>query len=96
MPVVWIPALLRGLTGGQETVIVAGDNVGQVIDALESLFPGIKARLCEGDSLRPGMAVAVDTQVGRLGLHEPVHENSEVHFVPAVGGGARRRNGRKY
>jgi len=87
MPTVWIPSLMRSLTGGADKVVVAGHTVGQVIDELEQLFPGIKARLCEGDGLRPGMAVAVDAQVARLGLAETVAENSEIHFVPAVGGG---------
>ncbi len=87
MPVVWIPSLLRSLTGGRETVTVPGDTVGQVIDELERLHPGMKARLCEGEGLRPGMAVAVDTQVARLGLRQPVAEKSEIHFLPAVSGG---------
>jgi molybdopterin synthase sulfur carrier subunit len=87
MPVVWIPSLLRSLTNGQDKLVVPGATVGQVIDELESLFPGIKSRLCQGDGLRPGIAVAVDAQVARLGLRECVAENSEVHFLPAVGGG---------
>ncbi len=87
MPVVWIPAQLRPLTGGQQTVTVSGATVAQVIEALDQVFPGIKDRLCAGDSLRPGQAAVVDTQVARLGLFQPVAENSEVHFVPAIGGG---------
>ena len=87
MATVWIPALLRDLTGGQETATVAGSNVREVIDALEQRFPGIKDRLCENDGLRRGLAVAVDTQVSRLGLQQPVSETSEVHFLPALSGG---------
>jgi hypothetical protein len=33
------------------------------------------------------MAVIVDTEVARLGLFQPVGEHSEVHFLPAIGGG---------
>jgi molybdopterin synthase sulfur carrier subunit len=87
MPVVYIPSLLRSLTGGRDTVTVAGATVGQVIDNLDQLFPGIKERLCEGDRLRSGIAAAVDTQIARLGILEPVGESSEVHFLPAIGGG---------
>jgi sulfur-carrier protein len=87
MAIVWIPSLLRSLTGGQETVSVAGSSVGEVIDGLDRLFPGVKARLCDGNRLRPGIAAAVDTQVARLGVDEPVGESSEVHFLPAIGGG---------
>lgn len=87
MPTVWIPALMRSLTGGADRLVVAGGTVGEVIDNLERRFPGIKSRLCDGNGLRPGMAVAVDAQVARLGLAEHVADSSEIHFVPAVGGG---------
>jgi molybdopterin converting factor small subunit len=84
---VWIPSLLRDLTQGQETVTAPGATVRQVIDALEDRYPGMKARLCDGDGLRRGIAVAVGTEVSRLGLRQPVAANSEVHFLPAVSGG---------
>jgi molybdopterin synthase sulfur carrier subunit len=84
---VWIPPLLRDLTGGQQTVVVSGDRVRQVIDQLDLLFPGSKSRLCDGEQLRPGLVVAVDTEIARLGLSQPVGPNSEVHFLPAIGGG---------
>jgi molybdopterin synthase sulfur carrier subunit len=87
MPVVWVPALLRDLTGGQETVAVPGATVGQVIDNLERLYPGIRARLCDGENLRRGIAVAIGTDLARLGLLQPVNEASEVHFLPAIAGG---------
>ena len=87
MPTVWIPPLLRNLTGGRETVPVAAATVGEVIDALERLHPGIRQRLCDGANLRPGLAVFVDTEAARLGLAQSVGPNSEVHFLPAIGGG---------
>jgi molybdopterin converting factor small subunit len=79
--------LLRDLTGGVEAVSVAGARVAEVIDELDRLYPGIKGRLCQGDSLRPGLAVVVDTAIGRLGLLQPVGPDSEVHFLPAIAGG---------
>jgi molybdopterin converting factor small subunit len=84
---VWIPSLLRELTRGQETVRVSGTTVGQVIDALDRDYPGIKARICDGDRLRPGMAVVVGSEIARLSLYHPVLPGSEVHFVAAVSGG---------
>jgi molybdopterin synthase sulfur carrier subunit len=87
MPTVWIPSLVRDLTGGRETVTVAGATVGQVIAALDDLYPGVRERLCDANGLRPGIAVAIDTQVTRLGLSQPVGAHSEVHFLPAVAGG---------
>jgi len=87
MAVVWIPAPLRDLTGGRETVTVPGATVGAVIEALDGVCPGARERLCAGDGLRPGLAVAVDHQLASRGLLEPVREHSEVHFLPAIGGG---------
>ena len=87
MAVVWIPSLLREFTNGQETVTIPGSTVGEIIDGLELAYPGIKGRLCDATGLRSGMAVSVDAQVARFGLRQPVGENSEVHFVPAIAGG---------
>ena len=86
MPTVWIPSLLRELTGGRERVSVQGETVRQVVDALEQRYPGIKARLCEEDSLRPNIAVVVDGVVSRQRLRHKLTETSEVHFVPAISG----------
>ena len=88
MPVVCIPALLRDLTGGVESVTVPGETVREVIDALEARYPGVKARLCDGDRLRPGIAVVVDGEVSRLRLRQRLSDTSEVHFLPAIGGGS--------
>jgi len=78
---------MRDLTGSRETVTVAGATVRQLLESLDGLYPGLKARLCDENGLRPGIAVAVDTQVARLGLLQPVGENSEIHFLPAIAGG---------
>jgi molybdopterin converting factor small subunit len=85
---VWIPSLLRDLTGGETTVQADGVTVRQVIESLEARFPGIKARLVDGDRLRPALTVSVDGEVTRYGLRAPVKESSEVHFLPAVSGGS--------
>jgi len=87
MPTVWIPSLLRDLTHGRETVTVVGGTLRQVIESLEKDYPGIKARLCDANGLRPGLAIAIDSQLSRPGLSEPIGEQSEVHFLPAVSGG---------
>jgi sulfur-carrier protein len=87
MPIVYIPPLLRELTHGQEVLTVSGNTVGRVVEALELSYPGIKARLCKGESLRPGLALVVDTEVSRQGLRHPLTDQSEVHFLPQVSGG---------
>jgi sulfur-carrier protein len=87
MAIVWIPSLLRDLTGGEDSIELTAADVGGLVDALDLRFPGVKSRLCQGDQLRPGLAVAVDTKLARLGLSEPLSEESEVFFLPAIGGG---------
>lgn len=88
MPRVWIPPLLRDLTHGADVVAVAGDSVRQAVAALEQLYPGVQARLCDGDDLRPGLVVVVGTAVSSSGLRHRLDADSEVHFLPAIGGGA--------
>jgi sulfur-carrier protein len=87
MPVVWIPALLQDLTGGVERVTVSGKSVRQVIDELDALYPGMKARLIEDDRLRPSIAVFVDGAASQQRLRHKLEENSEIHFLPAISGG---------
>lgn len=87
MAMVWIPSLMRGLTGGQAQVSVPGKTVREVIEALDDAYPGIKDRLCAGNRLDPAIMVSVDGRIARLGLSEPVEERSEVLFLPAMAGG---------
>jgi sulfur-carrier protein len=87
MPTVFIPAQLRGLTGGLPTVDVRGNTVGEVIAQLDEQFPGIRGRLCQGTDLMPGLQVSIDHRFTRQGLAAPVLPSSEVHFLPAIGGG---------
>jgi molybdopterin synthase sulfur carrier subunit len=84
---VWIPALLRGMTGGQSEIEAPGETVRALIEELEARYPGIGERLMEDDRLRPNIAVVVDGVRSRQGLRQPVSEQSEVHFVPAISGG---------
>lgn len=62
-------------------------NVRQVIEQLEEMFPGIAGRLMEDGEIRSNLAVDVDGEVARMGLMQRVGETSEIHFVPAIGGG---------
>ena len=87
MPVIWIPALLRGLTGGQEQVVVPGDTLRQAVDELERLHPALKARLIYDDQLRPDFSIIIDGTVSHLRLRQPLSEDSEIHLLPAISGG---------
>ncbi len=87
MAIAIIPALLRKYTGGRERVPVAGRNVREVIADLERQFPGFAEHLLEGGDLKPSIAASVDGEIGTAGVLEPVGDSSEIHFLPALGGG---------
>ena len=87
MPVIFIPTQWRDLTGGVSRVEVEGGDVREAVDALELRFPGVKRRLCRGDALAPGLQVCVDDVMTPRGLRVALRPASEVHFLPAIGGG---------
>jgi molybdopterin synthase sulfur carrier subunit len=87
MPLVFIPAQLRGLTAGQAQIELPGENVRDIVGALEVRFPGIKERLCQDDELAPGLQLSIDHVMSSRGLRAKVKPTSEVHFLPAFGGG---------
>jgi molybdopterin converting factor small subunit len=90
MAEVWIPSRLQSLTGGQQQVRVPGRTLRQVVNNLETEFPGIRAYLCDENSedIMPGIAVVIDGESSNMGLLERVQEDSEIYFLPAIGGGA--------
>ena len=89
MAEVWIPPKLQELTDGKQQVQVEGSTVRRLINNLEEQHPGIKEYLVDGeeDDLIPGLAVIIDGEVSQLGMLDKVEESSEVHFLPAIGGG---------
>jgi molybdopterin synthase sulfur carrier subunit len=87
MPVVFIPKPMRDLTGGMAQVTVEGGTVGEVVDALDHRHQGVKQRLCRGDALAPGLQVSIDDVMTTRGLLAVVRPESEIHFLPAIGGG---------
>jgi len=87
MATVIIPALLRKLTGGKDRTLATGATLKEIIDDLERQFPGFRERVVAGDDLVGSLAVSIDGEIITGGLMEPVQPDSEVHFVPAIGGG---------
>jgi molybdopterin synthase sulfur carrier subunit len=91
--IVFIPAPLRRLTAGHDRVEVGGASVGALIDAIDARYAGFRARVVADGDLLPSVAVAVDGDMITHGLDEPVRPDSEVHFVPALGGGRGKHRG---
>ena len=84
---VWFNQEMRQTTGYSGTVEVEGTYIRKVIANLEKLFPGISEVLIYEDDIMPGLSVIIDGNIGSIGVLEKVNENSEVHFLPALGGG---------
>jgi molybdopterin synthase sulfur carrier subunit len=84
---VWVPSMMRDLTGGQDRVHASGGTVIEVIDALEKAYPGFKNRLLVQGRLAPGIMAMVDGKRALRGLQQQVAEESVVRFLPAMTGG---------
>lgn len=89
MATVWIPSPYRALAGGAETVVVPGATVRQVTRNLDSAHPGFWERLVddEHDRIRAGVTVVINGVSVGYALFEPVGEDDEVFYLPAIAGG---------
>jgi len=87
MAVVVLPRSLTVLFPGAERRVEAdGATVGELIDALDRRWTGVRDRLCQrGDALREFINVYVDGLPADLPT--PVAATSTVHILPAVAGG---------
>lgn len=86
-----IPTPLRRVTDGQDKVSADGATLGEIIDSMESQFPGIKARICDDDgNLRNFVNVFVNGEDVRFmdGVNSATADGDEISIVPAVAGGA--------
>ena len=85
-----IPTPLRKLTAGADEVSVEADNVGELIDNLESAHPGLKERLCDdAGEIRRFVNVYVNDEDVRFldGKATALKSGDEVSIVPAIAGG---------
>jgi molybdopterin synthase sulfur carrier subunit len=90
MATIRIPSPLRRYTNGQSKTEASGANIYQIIDNLETQFPGVKSRLCdENGQIKRYVNVFVnDKEIRTLqGAETPVADNDEVSIVPAMAGG---------
>ena len=88
--VVRIPTPLRRLTDGQDKVDVDGNSLGDVIDAMNEQYPGIRERICDDQGqLRNFVNVYINGEDVRFlqGLETATTDGDEVSVVPAVAGG---------
>ena len=88
MAAVYIPSLMQKLTDGKAKVEISGSTVRQIVENLEIDYPGMKDRLVDENRIKGNISVAIDGEITTIGMLGKVDENSEVHFLPAIGGGA--------
>ena len=96
MPVkVRIPTPLQRLTGGQEEVEAKDGTVIEIVNNLESQFPGIAERISENGKIRRFVNIYVNEEDIRFLKAEEtvVNEGDELSIVPAIAGGARSSEG---
>ncbi|TVQ12068.1 MAG: MoaD/ThiS family protein [Leptolyngbya sp. DLM2.Bin27] len=87
---VLIPTPLQKFTKDQATIECEGGNIIELLDALETSCPGIKARLCDDTGeLRRFINFYVNSEDIRFldGKDTPLGDGDEVSIVPAVAGG---------
>ncbi|MGH2398655.1 MAG: MoaD/ThiS family protein, partial [bacterium] len=74
----------------QRTVSADGGTLVELVDDLDRRFPGIKARIVDGDGkVHSFVNIFVDDEDVRFlqGLETPIAQDAEVAIIPAMAGG---------
>ncbi|HIN38434.1 MAG: MoaD/ThiS family protein [SAR202 cluster bacterium] len=88
--VVRIPTPLRKMTNGQAKVEVDSTVLGELVEKLNSEFPGFKDRLVDEEGeLRYFVNIYLNGEDVRFmdGLKTATSDGDEISIVPAVAGG---------
>jgi len=90
MATVRIPSPLRRYTNSQSKVESKGGSIGELLENLETQYPGIKSKLCDdsGNIKRYVNIFVNDEEIRTLqGSETPVADRDEVSIIPAMAGG---------
>ena len=85
-----IPTPLRSLTRDEETVQAEGATIAELIEDLQTNFPGMKERLCdENGELRRFVNLYLNDEDIRFkdGKATAVTDGDEISIIPAIAGG---------
>jgi molybdopterin synthase sulfur carrier subunit len=85
-----IPTPLRKLTNNETSVDVVGKTIEQIVESLDSTYPGMRERLIDDNGdLRHFVNIYLNGEDIRYidGLKSTVSDNDELSIVPAVAGG---------
>lgn len=82
-----IPSPLRSYTKSQRQVDIKGDSLAEVIDKLDSEYPGIKFRMIdEQEGIRQHIKLFVNNDEVKT-LKVDLKESDVVHIICALSGG---------
>ena len=86
-----IPTPLQKLTNGVEEVESVPGSVIDVINDLETRFPGIGERIVEGGKVRRFVNIYVNEEDIRFLQAEQtiINDGDEVSIIPAIAGGSK-------
>ena len=85
-----IPTILRTYTNGQSEVQVDGGTLAEVLDSLDSSYPGIRSRILDDEgAIRRFVNVYVGNDDVRFleALDTSTPSGAQVSVIPAVAGG---------
>ena len=84
-----VPTQLRTLTAGKEEVTATGATVGELIDQLEVVHPGLKDRLLDAKGIRRFVNLYLNEDDVRFldGLNTRLKDSDTLTIVPAIAGG---------
>jgi molybdopterin converting factor small subunit len=91
MATIFLPMPIRRRIGVEPSLQVKGETLRQIINNLEERFPGIREELIDpelDDRVIRSISAIIDGEAADMGLRTTVGENAEVHFLPAIAGGA--------
>ena len=87
---VLVPTMLQKDTNNQAVVECSGSSVNELLDTLETTFPGIKGRLRDEEGTpRRFLNLYVNSEDIRFlqGTETALKDGDEISIVPAVAGG---------
>jgi molybdopterin synthase sulfur carrier subunit len=85
-----IPTILRTYTKGAGEVTADGAKLSEVLDSLESSYPGIRGRILDdAGALRRFVNIYVGEEDVRFvgGLDAEIADGARLSIIPAVAGG---------
>lgn len=87
---VLIPTIMRTHTGGASSVQIEGSTITELISSLIATYPGLQAKLCDGEgNLHRHMLVVLNGEDIRSlqGPQTAVSDRDELQLLPAMAGG---------